>query len=72
MCGFVGYLSISEKPQKRLITKMASKIHSRGPDSDGSWIDEDCGIALGHKRLSIIDLTKAGNQPKISKNKRTG
>ncbi len=70
MCGFVGYLSFSEKPEKRLITKMASKIHSRGPDSDGSWIDEVSGIALSHKRLSIIDLTKAGHQPKLSKNKR--
>ena len=70
MCGFVGYLSLTLKPQKSLITKMANKIHSRGPDSDGSWIDVESGIALGHKRLSIIDLTRAGHQPKLSKCRR--
>ena len=70
MCGFVGYLSNSENPNKELVKKMANKINSRGPDSDGFWIDESAGIALGHKRLSIIDLTNAGNQPKLSKNGR--
>ena len=45
---------------------MNESINHRGPDSDGYWIDEKKGIALGHKRLSIIDLSQAGCQPMIS------
>lgn len=42
---------------------MTCAIAHRGPDSDGYWLDGEAGIALGHRRLSIIDLSAAGAQP---------
>lgn len=45
---------------------MSEKIRHRGPDDDGVWIDARCGLAVGHRRLSIIDLSSHGAQPMIS------
>ena len=45
---------------------MNSAISHRGPDSTGVWQDNTSGIILGHQRLSIIDLSDAGNQPMMS------
>ena len=59
MCGFVGYIN-KEKDKKDNIKKMADLIAHRGPDSDGYYCDEN--IALGFRRLSIIDLN-SGDQP---------
>ena len=59
MCGFVGYIN-KEKNKKDNIKKMADLIAHRGPDSEGYYTDED--IALGFRRLSIIDLN-GGSQP---------
>ncbi len=66
MCGVVGFwvcppLSLGEA--KRLISCMADKLQHRGPDDSGIWLDEQAGLALGHRRLSIIDLSTAGRQP---------
>ncbi len=46
--------------------KMADSIAHRGPDDAGVWVDESIGIALAHRRLSILDLSPAGNQPMVS------
>ncbi len=59
MCGFVGYIN-KEKDKKDNIKKMNDLIVHRGPDSEGYYCDEN--IALGFRRLSIIDL-KSGDQP---------
>lgn len=59
MCGFVGYIN-KEKNKKDNIKKMNDLIVHRGPDSDGYYYDDN--IALGFRRLSIIDL-KSGDQP---------
>ncbi|MBR2833185.1 MAG: asparagine synthase (glutamine-hydrolyzing) [Bacilli bacterium] len=59
MCGFVGYIN-KEKNKKDNIKKMNDLISHRGPDSEGYYYDEN--IALGFRRLSIIDL-KSGDQP---------
>ena len=63
MCGIVGFIS-REENKGIIIKKMADKIIHRGPDEEGYYIDEN--IALGHRRLSIIDLDN-GTQPMKNK-----
>lgn len=63
MCGIVGFVS-REGNKGRIIKKMTDRILHRGPDEEGYYIDEN--IALGHRRLSIIDLDN-GKQPMESK-----
>ena len=45
---------------------MARLVESRGPDDSAEWADPDAGIALGHRRLSIVDLSPRGRQPMVS------
>jgi asparagine synthase (glutamine-hydrolysing) len=49
---------------------MSATIAHRGPDDQGVWVDTGGGVALGHRRLSIIDLSPAGHQPMISRSRR--
>jgi asparagine synthase (glutamine-hydrolysing) len=51
---------------ERRVTAMADAIIHRGPDSSGKWVDDVTGIALGHRRLAIVDLSPAGHQPMAS------
>lgn len=48
------------------VTRMTETLRHRGPDDGGVWVDEKAGIALGHRRLSIIDLSPEGHQPMLS------
>lgn len=68
MCGIVGFwnksASVSLNEVLRNTTaQMADALRHRGPDSEGVWIDLDAGIALGHRRLAILELSPAGAQP---------
>ena len=63
MCGINGFYSNSSFTFDNVILKMNSAISHRGPDTNGVWQDKNSGIVLGHQRLSIIDLSAAGNQP---------
>lgn len=65
MCGFVGFLGGGHPHEAaiRHVTMMADVIRHRGPDDAGVWTDQATGIALGHRRLSILDLSPAGHQP---------
>lgn len=60
MCGFVGFTNTKDN-SNHIIEDMMDKIRHRGPDSGGKYTDED--IALGFRRLSIIDITESGDQP---------
>jgi asparagine synthase (glutamine-hydrolysing) len=65
MCGVVGYLNLDEAPAAvRVVERMTRAVAHRGPDGSGTWIDGP--LALGHRRLAIIDLTPAAAQPMLS------
>jgi asparagine synthase (glutamine-hydrolysing) len=69
MCGLNGiYCHKNQDNAKNIIEKMNETLAHRGPNDGGVWTDEM--VALGHKRLSIIDISSAGHQPKISENER--
>ena len=62
MCGVIGYWGV-DVPDRPLAVRMARQIETRGPDDAGVWLDEPAGLALAHRRLSILDLSPAGHQP---------
>ncbi|AMG74731.1 asparagine synthase (glutamine-hydrolyzing) [Sphingopyxis granuli] len=67
MCGFAGFLDRAGFANgEAILQRMSDTIVHRGPDSEGSWIDAEAGIALAHRRLAIIDVTAAGHQPMVS------
>lgn len=68
MCGIAGvlYSGPAGDHAARSLQDMTQKIRHRGPDSDGAWLDHDAGIALGHRRLAIVDVSPAGAQPMCS------
>ncbi len=72
MCGFVGFIGQSgaNATHAETVGNMADAIRHRGPDDRGVWSDPDAGIALGHRRLSIVDLSPAGRQPMVSQSGR--
>lgn len=64
MCGIAGFLGVPASGTPEASVKaMTDAIAHRGPDADGAWCDHDARIALGHRRLSIIDLSPLGAQP---------
>lgn len=70
MCGIAGFYSGEGLPESDIINleNMIDKLRHRGPDGKGFYFDADSGIAMGHARLSIIDL-KTGSQPLYSQGK---
>src|ERR1051325_3475365 len=70
MCGIAGALDASGKRGTMLcpaVQAMAERLRHRGPDDAGSWADESAGVALGFRRLAILDLSAAGHQPMASR-----
>jgi asparagine synthase (glutamine-hydrolysing) len=68
MCGIAGIFNLNGEPVSPvLLRKMTDAIKHRGPDSEGFYVDSFIG--LGHRRLSIIDLSRAGHQPMITEDK---
>lgn len=61
MCGIAGIVSLQGTAGAEAVRAMTARLVHRGPDADGLWSDGSC--ALGHRRLSIIDLSDAGRQP---------
>lgn len=67
MCGIAGILQTRDHSclNESLLRMLNTLVH-RGPDGSGIWLDESAGFALGHRRLSIVDLTASGAQPMLS------
>src|SRR5258708_35174587 len=68
MCGITGFFAINPRYYsfETAVKQMTDRVAYRGPDDAGHWIDVEAGIALGHRRLSIVDLSPLGHQPMIS------
>lgn len=65
MCGIVGFINLDGRPaQKRLIEEMTLILKHRGPDDSGNYAEAE--VALGHRRLSVIDPSPAGHQPMVN------
>jgi asparagine synthase (glutamine-hydrolysing) len=63
MCGIAGLASIEGPFDTDIVVRMRDTLRHRGPDDEGTWRSADGRVALGHRRLSIIDLSPAGRQP---------
>jgi len=76
MCGITGFLDKRPRPgtdnaaMRAVVATMASTLTHRGPDAGDTWAEPEAGIALGHRRLSIQDLSAAGAQPMASRDGR--
>jgi len=76
MCGLVGFLgsvtgldgdeALRQGSGQALLRRMSDTLIHRGPDDGGVWCDAEQRIGLGHRRLSILDLSPAGHQPMVS------
>ena len=74
MCGLTGVFDPNQQlgadSLRNMVGQMTSAITHRGPDGVGLWVDSQAKVAFGHRRLAIIDLTEAGQQPMVSANGR--
>ncbi|HEY2323564.1 MAG TPA: asparagine synthase (glutamine-hydrolyzing) [Thermoanaerobaculia bacterium] len=67
MCGVTGFVAAGgEQDLVRDVRRMCDALVHRGPDDAGEWIDAEAGVAIGFRRLAIIDLSAAGHQPMLS------
>src|SRR5882724_2239809 len=67
MCGIAGLVDPARRADaehiRKTITRMIEPLAHRGPDDDDVWVDVERGVGLGHRRLSIVDLSTEGRQP---------
>ena len=66
MCGLTGFIAPGRCASPELahtVQAMTAAIAHRGPDDAGFWTDRDAGLAIGHRRLAVLDLSPAGHQP---------
>src|SRR3954451_20104645 len=68
MCGITGFVvnDVPREVAETSIARMTGKLRARGPDDEGTWSDPKGKVFLGHRRLSIIDVSAAGHQPMLS------
>ena len=76
MCGIAGFLSrkseFAADGFEEAVQRMAASLRHRGPDDGGAWVDRNAGIALGFRRLAILDISPRGHQPMFSADGRYG
>ena len=65
MCGIAGFCN-RQKTWREDMERMKEQLISRGPDAEGSWCNDSQDVTLGHRRLSILDLSPGGAQPMVS------
>src|ERR1035438_6963612 len=70
MCGIAGFIGTSGGPPRDTLRRLTEALTHRGPDDEGYWVSGDCSVGLGHRRLSIVDLTAGGHQPMHSESGR--
>jgi len=71
MCGLTGFHTPTASGSLHSTARhMADALTHRGPDDAGVWADESCGLALAHRRLSVLELSSAGHQPMLSSEQR--
>jgi len=67
MCGIAGVVDLTRRSDadqlRKAVTRMTEPLAHRGPDDDDVWVDAETGVGLGHRRLSIVDLSPEGRQP---------
>src|SRR5439155_6405494 len=67
MCGIAGVVDLTRRSDadqlRKAVTRMTEPLAHRGPDDDDVWVDAEAGVGLGHRRLSIVDLSPEGRQP---------
>lgn len=67
MCGIAGFVSLGRQSSNDVlrsrVASMTNTLTHRGPDDHGYWVDQGSGLALGHRRLAVVDLSVAGRQP---------
>ena len=66
MCGIAGYISLHNQFSTAQLKAAATTLQHRGPDAEGIYVSRDEKIAFAHRRLSILDLSSAANQPMMS------
>jgi asparagine synthase (glutamine-hydrolysing) len=70
MCGIVGFWDNSQQLNTDqlvpMVQRMSDTLLHRGPDDGGTWVDTEARMALGHRRLAIVDLSPEGHQPMVS------
>jgi asparagine synthase (glutamine-hydrolysing) len=66
MCGIAGIYRLNKQVNQVEIDKLTDSLSHRGPDGRGVWFNNQKNLGLGHRRLSILDLTAAGRQPMVS------
>ena len=67
MCGIAGFCDpgriIDQRDWLRILNRMGDAVKHRGPDGSGTWVSDDLGVALCHRRLAILDLSDRARQP---------
>lgn len=68
MCGFTGFFSSEglDQDASEIVRRMAESLKHRGPDDGAEWVDGEAGIAIGFRRLAIVELSASGRQPMLS------